>query len=294
MRFSFSRSSLLFALLLSVAAAAGCSAAASKPLNAETNANSGTMNAAAANRDIGNSGAKIEILPNSPADTVRTFYRHIREKRFREALFLTNLRPAIEGLTDAELKEFQVDFESIAAEVPRDIEINGEVISGDTAVVMANLPGERPDEFETQKLELRREDGVWILMTVDEAAEKLIKKEGKNYFHALRLETQEREAEKMLNRIADSQTAYGVQNGGTYADMNALIGRNFLPAETAQGPSAGYVFEIHLAEDRKSYYATATPETYGKSGRLSFLLIADGKTPPKLSGRDLKGQKLNK
>ena len=47
----------------------------------------------------------IKIEPNSPADSVRSFYGHLRERKFREAMFLTNLRPAIEGLTDAEMKE---------------------------------------------------------------------------------------------------------------------------------------------------------------------------------------------
>src|SRR5215212_8555574 len=73
----------------------------------------------------------IKIEPNSPADTVRVFYKDLREKRFREAIYLTNLRPAIEGLTDSELKEFQLDFEAIAKHVPEQIQINGEIVSGE-------------------------------------------------------------------------------------------------------------------------------------------------------------------
>src|SRR5215217_4397971 len=85
-------------------------------------------------------GATIEIKPESPADTVRAFYKSLREKRFREAIFLTNLRPAIEGLTDTELKEFQVDFETLSVQVPEELQINGEIISGDSATVTARLP----------------------------------------------------------------------------------------------------------------------------------------------------------
>lgn len=289
MRLGFSKFGLFLVIVFGVTLAGACSTSASETNTAHVG---NTVQTTTQTNTAANSASTIDIKPNSPADTVRTFYGHIREGRFRDALFLTNLRPAIEGLTDAELKEFQVDFESIAVEVPRDIEINGEIISGDTAVVIANLPGEHTDKFETQELELRRENGVWILMTVDEAAEKLIKQEGKNYFHALRLETQQKEAEKMLNRIADAQTAFGVQNGGTYADMNGLIAKNLIPAEVAKGASAGYLFEVHLADDGKSYYATATPQDYGKSGRMSFVLVADGKTPPKLTGRDNKGQPI--
>ncbi|HSU24658.1 MAG TPA: hypothetical protein VLI65_01635, partial [Pyrinomonadaceae bacterium] len=94
-------------------------------------------------------GATIEIERNSPADTVRVFYKYLREKKFRDAIFLTNLRPAIEGLTDSELKEFQVDFEAISAVVPAEIQINGEIVSGDSATVTAKLPGE------DEKLELQ-------------------------------------------------------------------------------------------------------------------------------------------
>ena len=37
-------------------------------------------------------------------------------------MFLTNLRPAIESLTDAELKDLQVDFEPLAAQIPADVQ----------------------------------------------------------------------------------------------------------------------------------------------------------------------------
>ena len=80
------------------------------------------------------------IDPNGPADTVRAFYKLLRDKKFREAIFLTNLRPAIEGLTDMEMKDFALDFEAIAGDVPAEIEINGEIITGDQATVTANLP----------------------------------------------------------------------------------------------------------------------------------------------------------
>src|SRR5688572_11807147 len=95
----------------------GCSAAAE--IETAATANTAVEPPAKATR-----GATIEIKPNSPTDTVRAFYTALREKRFREAIFLTNLRPAVEGLTDAELKEFQLDFEAIAKHVPPEIEID--------------------------------------------------------------------------------------------------------------------------------------------------------------------------
>lgn len=117
----------------------GCSTEAAKP-HAETvrqpisGANSAGSSSAPA--------ASIQITAGSPADTVRAFYTKLREKKFREAIFLTNLRPAIEGLTDAELKDFQVDFEAIANKIPAEVTINGEIVSGEKATVTASLPGE--------------------------------------------------------------------------------------------------------------------------------------------------------
>ena len=124
----------------------------------------------------------ITIEANSPADTVRAFYKHLREKRFREAIFLTNLRPAIEGLTESELKDLQVDFESLAQEVPAEIQINGEIITGDKATVTANLPDMKTRKTQLQEIRLQRDDTAWIIKTLDDKAEKLVKKEGNKYF----------------------------------------------------------------------------------------------------------------
>src|SRR5687768_527000 len=189
-------------------------------------------------------GATIDIKPNSPADTVRAFYTALREKRFREAIFLTNLRPAIEGLTDAELKEFQVDFEKISKLVPPAIEINGEIVSGEKATVTARLPTEDPEKEEIQQISLRKSGDVWIILTVDESAEKKIKREGKNYFRALRIETHQDEAREMLDRVAKAQIAFAAQNQGNYGDMEALIGAEFLPADIRSSESTGYLYTV--------------------------------------------------
>jgi hypothetical protein len=238
-------------------------------------------------------GSKIKIDENSPADTVRVFYKSLREKKFREAMYLTNLRPAMEGLTDAELKEFQVDFNDVAERVPAEIEINGEIISADTAIVTANLPGDDPAKLEIQQIKLRRENGYWIILTVDEKAEAAIKKEGKNYFYALRIDTHESEAKKLLQKIGDAQMMSTIQ-GGNYAEIPALVEKNFLPADILSADSTGYNFKITLINDGKSYFATATPAVYGKTGKSSFLLEIDAKKLPHIDSKDNGGQVMKK
>ena len=173
-------------------------------------------------------GATIPIDKNGPADTVRLFYAKLREKKFREALFLTNLRPAVESLTDAELKDFSLDFEAIAGEVPAEIQINGEIISGETATVTAKFPDKETGKDEVQTIKLRSENGVWVILTVEDEAEKRIKAEGKDYFYNLRIETHEDEAKAMLERISKAELAYSIQHGSC-AEFQVLVTEGLLP-----------------------------------------------------------------
>lgn len=234
----------------------------------------------------------IKIEPNSPADTVRAFYENLRERKFRDAMFLTNLRPAIEGMTDAEMSELNVDFEPLAAQVPAEIEINGEIISQNKATVTAKLPDNTTDEIKLQEIKLRKENGTWIVLTVDEKAESEVKKESKNYFFALRLKTHHEEAKAMLERVNKAQMIYSMQNGGLYGDVQALIAKNFLPKDFLSAATTGYNYEIQLSADRKKYTATATPAVYGKTGKLSFGFQSDDKKTSKLKSQDTKGRAL--
>ena len=286
MRAAFLRLGLSICILsFSLVAGGGCSAAASK-IDATAPA------AAESEKEVEVSrGATIQIKPNSPADTVRAFYTALREKKFREAIFLTNLRPAIEGLTDTELKEFQLDFEAIAKHVPKEIEINGEIVTGEVAVVTAKLPNEDLDKVEIQEIKLRKNGDVWVILTVDETAEKRIRKEGKNYFPALRIETHQDEARDMLDRVAKAQIAYAAQNQGNFGDIEALIGAGFLPADIRSSDSTGYKYSVTVSADKKRYSAAAVPAVYGKTGRLSFAVELDENGQPHLTSNDPKTAK---
>ncbi|MEO6050900.1 MAG: hypothetical protein ABIP78_06165 [Pyrinomonadaceae bacterium] len=75
-------------------------------------------------------------------------------------------------MTDIELKDFSVYFEAIAGQVPAGAEINGEIITGDQAIVTANLPNDDGDKNEIQTIKLRKENGVWVIQTADDVAAK--------------------------------------------------------------------------------------------------------------------------
>lgn len=266
---------------------AGCAVEASKTekineQKAKQSSQTATQNTLSANT--------IEIKPDSPADTVRVFYEKLRGKKFREAFFLTNLRPAIEGLTDDELKDLQVDFDNLAGQVPAQIEINGEIIGGENATVTANLPDGEAKSKKVQQINLRRENGVWIILTLDAEGEKAVKKEGKNYFFSLRMQTYQEEAQNTLEKIMKAQAVHFSQNQGFYADLPTLI-RNSLISPDVQYPKlSGYKFNIIVSPDGKNYMATAEPLEYGKTGKLSFTAQIGKDGNPTLSYKDAGGK----
>ena len=280
MKYRFTRHFFLLLTIVGVTLAGGCAVESSKAMPAEIKESDIALSKPATK------GATIDIEPNSPADTVRVFYKYLREKKFRDAIYLTNLRPAIEGLTDSELKEFQVDFEAISAVVPEQIQINGEIVSGDSATVTAKLPDE-DDKLQLQQIKLKNNGGVWVIQTVDEEAEKKIKQEGKNYFYVLRIETHQDEARKMLDRISKAEMVYALQNNNWYGEMPQLIAAGFLPEDAESSDSTGYKYSVELAADKQSYKAVAKPAVYGKTGKLTFTVDLNEKRQPHLTSKDI-------
>lgn len=237
-------------------------------------------------------GAKIKIDENSPADTVLTFYERLRENRFRDAIVLTNLRPAIDGLNDEEMKDLGVDFGFLANKIPAKIPINGEITTGKNATVTIELPDNETNKVALQKVNLRQENGNWVILTVDEKAEKEVKKEGKNYFFVLRMDVHHKEARAMLDRIGKAQMIYSMQNGGKFGNLQTLIQKGFVPPDAGNAATTGYNYDVKLISGQSQYTATATPETYGKTGKLSFALKITTDKQPELISRDTRGNSL--
>lgn len=294
-RNDFCVGSLVLSLFFSCLLNAGCSVEASKSEVGKTleGQNPPAEIYAQAEEPIAPSAGRIEIKSNSPADAIRMFYQNLRERRFREAIFLTNLRPAIEGLTDSELKELEVDFETLAQTVPANVQINGEIISGTAATVTANLPNNENGKLELKEFKLARDKGGWLILLVEKETAAAIKKEGKNYFFALRIKVHQSEAEAMMTRIVKAQIVYAVQNGGLFGDMQSLVDARLLPADAQSAESTGYRYNISLSPDKKNYKATAEPEIYNKTGRLTYFLEVNEKNQsPPLKSADLGGKSL--
>lgn len=254
--------------------------------------NDSQPNAAAKNSYL---KGRIQIKANSPADAVRTFYKNLRERRFREAMLMTNVRPAIENLTEEEMQDLSADFEPLAKQVPAEIQINGEIVTGNSATVTAKMPSDDTGLPEDKVFNLRREGEGWIILTADEKSEAQVKKEGKNYFFNIRLEIHQVEAQMMLERIVKAQAIYSLQNEGSFGALPTLIENGLLAADAQTTESTGYRYTVSLSADKKKYFVTAEPAVYGKTGKLSYLVEVDGADKPsRFKSQDKKGQPLKK
>jgi len=133
---------------------------------------------------------------------------------------------------------------------------------------------------------------VWIILTIDEKAESEVKKEGKNYFTALKIKTHHEEAKEMLERVNKAQMIYAMKNAGLYGDAATLMAAGFLPKDFTTAETTGYHYQIQLSNDRRRFTATAVPAVYGKTGKLSFWFETSGNKVSTLKNKDTKGQAL--
>ncbi|MGI9166176.1 MAG: hypothetical protein ACR2G5_07300 [Pyrinomonadaceae bacterium] len=234
-----------------------------------------------ASTDIANS--------RSPSDTVREFYKAMREKRFREAFAMSIYKPAIEGLKPEEFEDLRPDFERIAAVMPDRVEINGEQLSADEATVFIKVKAdEKPEQAEP--VTLIRVDGNWIVG--DKENQEIVKKAGKTFFFKARIDTHHSEVQAMLQRIAVAQLVYSQQHAGKFGNMATLISAALIPKDVEGTESTGYRFRITVSPDGRSWSAAAEPAKYGRSGRLSFFMDKSGVRSGDVSGKPLPASPL--
>lgn len=224
----------------------------------------------------------------TPTDTVREFYKNLREKKFREAFAISIYRPAIEPLSAQEFEDLRVDFDRVATAVnegiPAKLEITGEQISGDAASVFIKVVD--ADGKETiQPAALLKVDGVWIVG--DRENYEIVKKAGKQFFFNARIDAHHNDVQEMLTRISLAQVVYSQQNSGVFGDLPSLIAKGLVPKDIEGTESTGYRFQITVAPDRKSWSATAVPVQYGRSGKLSFYLDGTGVRSGDAGGKPL-------
>lgn len=215
--------------------------------------------------------------PSSPTETTRQFYQLLREKKFREAFALSTYRPAIEPLTPQEFEEFRPDLEKMATAINETltakIDVSGEQISGDAATVFLKvLDADRKEKIET--VGLIKVGNQWIVGSTAHLAE--VQKEGKKYLFERRINAHHDDVQDMMTRITLGQVLYSQGRNGQFGNMAELIAAGVIPKDIENAESTGYRFQVNRSADGKSWYATAEPSQYGRSGRLSFYLDATG------------------
>lgn len=219
----------------------------------------------------------------TPSDTVREFYKALREKRFREAFAFSIYKYSIDGLSAEEFADLQPDFDKMAAVIPEKVNISGEQISGDSATVFVKVS--ETADAEAEPVALMRAGGQWIIG--DKESEALVRASGKEFFFKARIETHQNEVQSMLQRIQLAELAYSQQHNNAFADLPTLIAAGLLPKDLEGTESTGYRFTIKLGKDAKSFSVSVEPARYNRTGRLSYYMDQTGIRSADVGGKPL-------
>jgi len=223
---------------------------------------------------FGSFSAIFAQTPRTPSDTVREFYKALREHRFKEAWSLTIYRAAVDGLNAQEMEDLRPDFEEKAAAIPEQVDITGERIDGKTAMVFVKVPiNESTPQITSQPVNLINSGGIWIIGT--EADEAEVKKKGRRFFLDALIIQHHSDIEDLLKRVIAVQLVY-VQQHQAFGDVAALIGAGLIPKAAGEPTELGYNFRITVGKDGKTYLANAEPTRYGHTGKLSYVMDQSG------------------
>lgn len=203
----------------------------------------------------------------SPADTVKEFYRLLREKQYREGFALSVYADAITGLTDEELAELSGDFEQTFANIPKEIKVFGAQSSGNNATVFMKSSDD-PADPTAEELSLIKVEGVWRVGDLE--TYRMVKASGNRFFFEVKMLVNEKSAISHIERMIGAQKLYSDSRGGKYGSIDELVEAQFWLPSQKDPEMFGYRFTIELAEDRKSYWIHAEPVIHGKTGKHSF------------------------
>lgn len=258
--------------------------------------------------------ANAQTAQRSPSDTVREFYKALREKRFREAFAMSIYKPAIEGLTDQEFQalrpqfkeltdaqfaalrpkyqkltqqefdDLRPEFERLASAIPEKVDLSGEQASGDTATVFVRVKEEDKPE-QAEPVTLIRVAGNWIVG--DKENQEIVRKAGRDFFFNARIDTHHNDVRDMMQKIALAQVVYSQQHQGQFGDLPALITAGLIPKDLEGTETTGYRFRINVSADKKGWSATAEPAQYGRTGKLSYYMDGTGIRSSDIGGKPL-------
>jgi hypothetical protein len=199
----------------------------------------------------------LSWLPNFPAqtqrgpsDVVREFYKAMREHRFKDAWSMSVYKPAIDGLTADEMEDLRPFFESQAAPIPAQLQIDGEKITGNTAQVFVQLPpSDGSPQLTSKPVDLIKTGTGWIIGNQDNMND-------------------------VLKRLIGMEAMYAQANNGVFGEVKALVAAGLMSDDMFDPKTSGYNFRLTI--NGKAYVATAEPLHYGRTARLSFWMDQTG------------------
>ncbi|HEU4434964.1 MAG TPA: hypothetical protein VFR51_16385 [Pyrinomonadaceae bacterium] len=224
----------------------------------------------------------------TPTEVTRAFYTMMREKKYREAFAMSIYQPAMEGLSPQEFEDLRPDFDKMAQalveRLPAAIDVSGEQISGDLATVFLKvLDADGKEKIEPATL--IKVANAWVVGDKDSL--EMVKKSGKKFFFEARINAHHNDVQDMMTRISLAQVLYSQNHNQTFGNMAELVAAGVIPKDIEGTESTGYRFQINRSADAKSWYATAEPVQYGRTGRLSFYLDASGVRSGDVGGKPL-------
>jgi hypothetical protein len=220
-----------------------------------------------------------QTATRTPSDVVRQFYKAMREHRFHDAFVLTTYKPAVEGLTDAEMEDLRPGFEEKAAKVPATVEIVSEQINGASAIVFVKIPAPEATspQVTSEPVNLIKSGADWVIAFGNAEDQAAVKQAGRRYFLDALIGGNEEGAEEFLkNSLFVLEGIYSQRHNGMYGDFPALISAGMLSNDAIDPKVSGYTFHITLAKDGKGYVAGAEPLRFGRTGKLSYWMDQTG------------------
>lgn len=224
---------------------------------------------------FGCASTAVAQTQRTPSDVVREFYKAMREHRFKDAFSHTIYKPAVEGLNAEEMEDLRPGFEDRAAQIPEQVEITSEQVTGNTATVFVKVPvNESTPQSTSQPVSLINSGGAWIIGTEADQAE--VKKKGRRFFLDALITQNQSDMEDLLRRVIAVQIIYSQQHGGAFGDLAALINTGQVSKDAADPKVLGYNFRVKVGTDGKTYQAEAEPARYGRTGKLSYWMDQTG------------------
>ena len=114
-----------------------------------------------------------------------------------------------------------------------------------------------------------------------------MKKSGKQFFFEARINAHHSDVQDLLTRISLAEVVYAQGHNGQFGNTAELITAGLIPKDLEGTESTGYRFQVNRAADAKSWYATAEPAQYNRTGRLSFYLDGAGVRSGDVGGKPL-------